>query len=106
MLGPIELHATGDPRPEQTYQRRLDHVLAVEEIVVVGFVLAHMNAAADLRQDHQAKVLVFQIDGLVLLIDLLVGKPVGKGVRIYLSTAALINALVEKHGIAVGRGTG
>src|ERR1039457_6091440 len=62
VLGPVELDAARDPRTQQAHQRGLDHVLAVEEIVVVGLVLADVNATADFRQYHQANVLILDED--------------------------------------------
>ncbi len=56
MLRPVELHATGNPRPQQANESGFDHILPVEEIVAVRLVLADVNAAPDLRQDHQADV--------------------------------------------------
>ena len=103
VLRPVELHAAGDPRAQQTDQRRLDDVLAVEEVVAVRLVQADVDAAADLRQDHQPDVFVLEVDCLVWLVELLVANPVGEGIRIHLAAAALIDPLVEEHRIAVRR---
>ena len=66
VLRPVELDAAGDPRPGEADERRLDHVLAVEEIVVVvRLVLADEDASADFRQHHQPDELVFQPRGLI-----------------------------------------
>lgn len=36
---PVEFHASTDPRPCQADQRRLNHILTVEEVVAAGLVL-------------------------------------------------------------------
>ena len=52
MLRPIELDASGDPWPGKTNERRLDHVLPVEEVISVRLIESNMDAAADLGQHH------------------------------------------------------
>ena len=72
MLRRVELDATRDPRPQQANQRRLDDALPVEEVVAIADVLSDVNAAADLRQDHQSDVLVLEVDGLPGTVDLVI----------------------------------
>src|SRR5258708_296714 len=42
MLRPVELHSARDPWTSKANQGRLDHVLAVEEVVAIHFVVTHM----------------------------------------------------------------
>ena len=51
MVRNVPLDPAGNPGPDQADQRRLDHMLPVEEGVVVGLVEAFKNAAADLRKN-------------------------------------------------------
>src|SRR5882757_10604345 len=56
VLRPVELDTAGDPGTCQANECRLDHVLAVEEVVAVCLVEPDVNAAANLRQYHQSQV--------------------------------------------------
>ena len=64
MLRPIELDAAGDPGSQQSHEGGLDDILAVDQVIARMAVLDDMDAAADLRQDHHAQVLVLEVDGL------------------------------------------
>ena len=68
MMRDVPFDAAGDPRADQTDQGRLDDVLAVDEVVAVGFVDALEEAAAYFRQDTDADELVLEIDDFVLLV--------------------------------------
>ena len=67
----VPLDTARDPRADQPDQRGLDHVLAIDEVVVVGLVDAFEQPSADLGQDADAHEFVFQIDDLVVLVGLL-----------------------------------
>jgi len=58
VVGNVPLDAAGDPRADQSDERRLDHVLPVEEVVAVGLVNAREDPSADLRRDTDLQVLV------------------------------------------------
>ena len=62
VLRPVELNSAGDPWAQQPHQRRLDHVLAVEEVVLVGLVQSSVDAPANLRQNHQLDKFVLKQD--------------------------------------------
>ena len=64
MLRPVELDAAGDPGAQQADERGLDDVLAVDEVVAGVAVLDDVDAAADLGQQHDAQVLVLEVEGL------------------------------------------
>jgi len=59
VLRPIELDAARNPQAGEADERRLDHVLAVEEvIVVVGLVLADVFADWQLRGSESGEMIV------------------------------------------------
>ncbi len=60
MLGPVELDPAGHPWPGQPNQGRLDGRLAVEEVVAIGFVVAHVDAAANLGEDDNPDKIIFE----------------------------------------------
>jgi hypothetical protein len=61
VLRPVELDASRNPRPGEADERRLDHLLAIEEIIIgIGLVLADEDAPADFRQHDEADEIVFQ----------------------------------------------
>ena len=49
VLRPVELHAAGNPRPEEPHQSGFDDSLSVKEVVVIGLVLADVNPSAYFR---------------------------------------------------------
>ena len=61
VLRPVELDAAADPWTRQPHQGWLDDVLAVDEVVAIGFVAGQVDASAQFRQDHQADELVLQV---------------------------------------------
>ncbi len=69
MLRPVEFDAAGDPRAGQPDERRLDHILPIEEVIAVGLVEPNVNAPADLRQNHQAQIRVLNVHRLPRLLD-------------------------------------
>ena len=78
----VPLDAARDPRADDADERRFDDVLAVDEIVAVGLVHTFEDAAADLRQDADAEILILEVDDLVGLVGLLAGENVVHGIGI------------------------
>ena len=62
MVRNVPLDAAGHPRADQPDQGGLDHVLAIDEIVVVALVDRLEEPPADLRQDADPHVFVLQIN--------------------------------------------
>ena len=73
VLGPVKLHAAGHPRAGNAHHGGLDDGILVDKLVVVVLIHRAVNLAAQLRQQHDLHVLVFQRVGIVLLIHRLVG---------------------------------
>src|SRR5258708_32813366 len=69
MLGPIELYAAGNPCPSQSHERGFDNVLAVEEVIPVRLINAHLDASANLRQDDDTQKLSLQLHFLPCELD-------------------------------------
>ena len=46
MLRPVEFNSTGDPRTGQTYKCRFDHMIVVDEVIVICFVQGSLNTSA------------------------------------------------------------
>ena len=63
VLRPVELHPAGDPGSGEAHEGRLDHFLAVKEVVAVGLVPRGMDSPPDLREDHDLHELVLEEDG-------------------------------------------
>ena len=61
----VPFDAPRNPRSRHADVRRLDHVLVVEDVVAVGLVDGVEQPSADLRQDAQFDVFVFEVEGLV-----------------------------------------
>ena len=60
MLGPVKFHASGDPWPQQAHQGGFDDLLVIEKIVLVGLVEAAMDSSAELGENHELDIVVFQ----------------------------------------------
>jgi hypothetical protein len=103
MLRPVEFDAARAPRSCEPDERRLDHVLAIEKIVVVCFVEPDVDAAADFRKHHHADEFIFDVQSLPGVRDRLGRDSIVKRQRIDGAAAALIDALFEEHRIFVGR---
>ena len=80
-----------------------DYGLAVNQVVAVGFVLEHMDAAADLGQNHGADKFIFNPNGFPFTVDRFFGDPIGKRQGINFATTSLVNSFFQEHGIFVGR---
>ena len=96
------LDSAGDPRAEHSYQGGLDYVLAVEEIVIVGFVEGGKDTAAHLGQDAQLDILVLKIDGVVFFVGALVGQDVEHRIGIDAALCALVSPAGIEPGVLVG----
>ncbi len=103
VLGPVELDTAGDPWSGETYQRGLDHILAIDEVVAGAPVLGDMDAATELRHEHQSDEAVLQVDGLPAASDALVGDTVRDGQRVHASRRALVYPALEEHRVRVRR---
>ena len=112
VLGPVELHAAGNPWPSEADQRGLDDILTIEKVVVaVSFVLTQKNAAADFRQHDQPHEFVFQTrrDIIHRLRRLVLIHLIDERHRINLAARSLIDPLFKENRIlfwfaeAVGR---
>ena len=98
MLRPVELHAAAHPRAGESDKRGLDHVVAVEEVVVaVLLVLGDVNATAEFRQKHEAHVLVLKRHRVVLLHRRRVVHLVDERHGIHLPARSLVDSLLEEH---------
>ena len=112
MLGPVELHAAGNPWPGEADKRGLDDILSVEKVVVsVRLVLTKENPATDFRQHHQPHEFILhpRRDIIHRLRRFVLIHLVDERHGINLAARALVNALLEKNRIffrlaeAVGR---
>ena len=104
VLRPVELHATREPRSRKPYKRGLDDGVTVEEVVVVvRLVLPDVNAPADFGEKDDARVVVFERDSIVLAHFRLVHHLIDERYGIDLPATSLIDALLEKHRVLLGR---
>ena len=101
MLRPVKLDAAGDPRSGQSNQRRFDHTVVVNKVIVVCLIQRALDTAAQFRKDHDLQVVIFQPDRVPDFIcpgeaDLLSGR-----VRIQFSARSLIHSFLKEHRILV-----
>ena len=101
MLRPIELDPAADPGPRQADQRRLDHAVVVDEVIVVRLVERHLNPAAELGQNHDLEIFVFEKDGVVVARRLLVGNRLHHRIGVNCPAAPLVHALFQEERIGV-----
>ena len=96
VLGPVELNASRDPRPGQTYQRRLDHMIVIDKIIAVGLVVCPLDPAADLGKDHHLQIFVFQVNCVVSHVLFLIGYFFCDRKGIDSSAAPLVSAVFQE----------
>jgi len=101
MLRPVEFNSAGNPRPGEANQGRLNHVLAIEEVVAGAPIDANMDAAADGRQDHETQKFVLDVYGVPEVgmrgsFDVIDDRQ-----WIDPATAALVDAFLEEQRIGV-----
>ena len=101
VLRPVELDAAADPGAGQADQRRFDHVVIVNKIVVVGLIISALDAAAQLGQDHHIQIFVFQAEGVVNTVLFFILDLINNAVRVHFAAAALVNAFFQEHGVFV-----
>ena len=99
MMRDVPFEAARDPGAEQADQGRFDHMLAVNEVIVVGLVNAFEDAAAHLRKDADTNVLIFEIDNGISFVDFLAGQRVVHGIGIDRRQRALGLTPEEEHRI-------
>src|ERR1039457_4122182 len=98
----VPLYAAGDPGSNQPDERRLDDMLPIDEIVVIGLVDAFEDAAADLGQHADSQILVLEVDHGIGLVYLFAGERIVHGVRIDWALRSLGRAAEEEHGVGPG----
>ena len=101
MLRPVEFNAAADPRSGQTDQSRLDDMVVIDEIVMIGLIVCALDPAAQFGQNHDLQVVIFEINRVIDLILLFVQNPVDDGIGIHPSRASLIDALFQEHRVFV-----
>ena len=99
VLGPVKLNTATDPRSGQTHKRRLHHMVIIDEMTLLDLVISHLDASPQLGQNHHEDIIVFEIYGLIVLIDLLVANRLYHGIRIEHTARTLIDTLFQKHWI-------
>ena len=99
VVGPVELHAAGDPGAQRTDQRGLDHVLAIEEVIAGGLVLGGEDAPADLRQDQHVQIIVLHMnDGIAPVLPTAAIHLNHNLLGINATGGALMHPVFHKHG--------
>ena len=101
VLGPVELDAARDPRPGQADQRGLDDLVVVDEVIAVGLIERHLHATAQLGQDHDLEIAVLEVDGRPRLERGRIGDLIDDGVGVDGAAAALVDAFLQEHRVAV-----
>ena len=103
VLRPVELDTARNPWSGQADERWFYDILSIEKIVAIRLVRADMDAAADLGQNHQRDVFIFEMHGVPGAVRRVLRDPVDKRQWIDFSTAPLVDALLQKHRIWIGR---
>ena len=72
-------------------------MVVVDEMALLDLVVSHLHAPAQLRQNHHLYIIVFQPDGQVVLVYLLVTHALDDGVRIDNAARTLIDTFLQEH---------
>ena len=98
MERPVELEAAGNPRTQNTDQRRLDDMLAIEKVVAGGFVLGPEYPPSQLRKNADAQEFVFQPDERVFPVLPVIAFGLHQHpVRVWAPARPLVDAVLRKH---------
>ncbi len=76
-------------------------MVVVDKIVLVGLVIGTLDPSAQLRQEHDLKVLILQVYGMVYFVLFGLTNGLGHRVRIHFTGTALVDTLLQEHGIFV-----
>ena len=68
MLRPVKLNASGDPRSGKPYESRFDHMIIIHKIIIIRLVISSLNPSAQLRENHDFQIFIFQINCMPHLI--------------------------------------
>ena len=63
--GKAEFHAAGDPRTARPDQPILDDVVTIENFAMIDLVVDGIDVAAEVGQDRDLQIFVFEIDGAI-----------------------------------------
>ena len=102
VLRPVELDAARYPRARQPDEGGLDDVVVVDEVALLQLVVGHLDAPAQLGEYHDLQVFVLEEHGAVRAVVALVLDLLDDGVGVDHAAAALVDALLEEHRVAVG----
>ncbi|MNI40763.1 hypothetical protein D3C73_949980 [compost metagenome] len=101
MLRPVEFNPPGNPWPGKPHQRRLNHPVIIDKIIPVGLIQRPVDSPAELRQNFNPDVLIFQNEQLIVLIVLHVRDGLDHRIRIHPARASLVHPLLQKHRIGI-----
>ena len=101
MLRPVKLNSAGNPRPRQTDQSRLDDMIVINEIIVIGLVISSLNTASQLRKDHDTQILILQPYRIPCMLCLFTADLLYGRIRVNLAGASLVYSLFKKQRIFV-----
>jgi len=101
MMEYAPFNSPGYPGTKHPYIGRFDHMLAIKEFIIVGFISGIKETATYIRQETKLYILVFQVNRLVLLIRFLSGKIIHEGIGVDHSFGALIGIGYIEHGIFI-----
>ena len=101
VLGPVELDAARNPGAGKPDQGRFNHPVVVDEMVVVRLIQRHLHPAAQLGQQHNFQITVFQENRPILLIHARVGDALDNRMRINHPAAPLVDPLLQKHRVLI-----
>ena len=102
MLRPVKLDSSGNPRTKQTDQRRFDYMIVIDKIIPIRFVVSSLDSSSKFRQNHYLQIFVFQINGPVGFLHLIVPDPVYCRIRVHFAAASLIDTFFKKNRIFSG----
>ena len=99
VLRPVELDAARDPRPGQSYECGLHHLVVVHEMAPLHLVVGHVDASAQFGQHHDLDVFVLDEERMIKFLFLLVRDSLHHRIGVDRSAAALVDPLLQEDGV-------
>ncbi len=101
VLWPVKLNTTRDPGTGQPYQSRFYNLVIVNEVTLTDLIISHLDATAQLGQDHYFDVLIFKEETNIFLVFFLVVNLFNYRVWVNFPATALVHPFLEKHGVFI-----
>ena len=102
VLRPVEFYTTADPRSRKSDESGFDHLVVIDEIIAIRFIICPLDPSSYLGKHHDSYILILQKDRGVFLVLFFIIYFLYDRKRIHFPAASLIHAFFKEHGVLIG----